>query len=389
MTNKSGTIFSSLKWLPSMRASHLLLLGIALVAVIAGMRLRERLVVPEVILSPPLLVETVRITPNPFVVTASYSGSVEADRRATISARLPSTVKARYVKEGDVVEQDQALLLLDDTEQRQELLRLQATADRIAADLRYWRGQHKVDRNLFAKGSISEQKLQETVRQVATASALLEENRHAQATAETRLSYAEVVAPFTGVVQSVLVDEGETVNSGIPLLEMVDTKTLKAVISAPQADRQRLAPGLRVYLQLHQMAAAWQGEIGRIYPALDNRSRNLTFEVPFPHEDQAKVQAGMSVEAIVEVERFESVITVPLQAVQQRKGRDGVFAVRDGHAVWLPVKTGSSQGDRVQLIDGVEVDELVITTPYPALEAGSVVQLYQGEGAIRSSSLEE
>lgn len=362
-----------------LRSVHIFFLGIAIIVFIAGIRLRERLADPEVIPSPPLLVETIRTLPSPFVVTSSYSGSVVAERRATLSARLASTVIARNVKEGDVVKQGQILLRLDDTEQQQELQRLKASADRIRADLEYWRGQLKVDRRLFDKGSISEQKLQDTMRQVAALSASLDENRTSQATATTRLSYAQVVAPFPGVVQSVLVEEGETVNPGSPLLEFVDTKSLKAVISAPQVDRRRLAPGLRVYLRLHQLAVARQGEIGRIYPALDSRSRNLTLEVPFQHEDASLVQAGMSVEAVVELERFESVITVPLHAVQQREGQKGVFVVRDGHAVWLPVITGSIQEDRVQLIDGIGRDEQVITTPHPALEPGSAVQVYLGE----------
>ncbi len=380
MSSKWG-IFSIGTGRPVLRASHLLLLGIVIIAVIAGLRLRERLVVPEVIPPPPLSVEAERVAPHPFVVTARYSGSIEAERRATLSARLASTVKHRYVKEGDVVGQEQALLRLDDTEQRQELQRLQAAGDRIRADLQYWQGQLKVDKNLFAKGTVSEQKLQETVRQVATLEALLEENRYARATAETRLGYADVVAPFPGVVQSVRVAEGETVNPGSPLLELVDTKNLKAVMSAPQADRPRLAPGLRVYLHLHQLAVERQGEIGRLYPALESRSRNLTFDVPIHHEEPSLLQAGMSVDAAVELQRFDAAITVPLQALQPRQGRDGVFVVRDGRAVWLPVRRGGMQGERVQLVEGVEAGELVIVTPHPALEPGRAVQVSEQAGS--------
>lgn len=380
MSSKRG-LFSTGTWRPQLRASRLLLLGLAIIVVIAGLRLRERLAVPEVIPPPPLSVAAEQIVPRPFVVTARYSGSIEAERRATLSARLASTVKHRYVKEGDIVGKEQILLRLDDTEQRQELLRLQAAAKRIRADLQYWQGQLKVDRNLFAKGTVSEQKLQKSVRQVASLKAMLEENRQARATAETRLGYTNVVAPFPGVVQSVLVEEGETVNPGSKLLELVDTGTLKAVISAPQTDRQRLAPGLRVYLHLHQLEVERQGEIGRLYPALERRSRNLTFDVPIHHEEPAFLQAGMSVDAVVELQRFDAAITVPLQALQPRQGRDGVFVVRDGHAVWLPVRRGSMQGERVQLVEGVDAGELMIVTPHPALEPGRAVQIAEGEGS--------
>lgn len=367
------------------RAAYLLLLGIAIIVLIAGLRLRERLLVPDVIPPSPLVVEAIRITPAPFVVTASYNGTIEAERRATISSRLASRVDARYVSAGDVVEQRQPLLSLDDAEQQQELQRLNAAADRIRADLKYWRGQLKIDQNLFAKGTISEQKLQETARQVATLTASLEENSHARATAETRLGYAEVIAPFAGVVQAVPVDEGETVNPGTPLLELVDTKTLKAVFSAPQADQQQLVAGLPVSLQPHNLATSWQAEIGQIYPVLDSRSRNLTFDVPISYQDDVPLQVGMSVQAVVELKQFDSAITAPLQAVQQRKGEEGVFAVREGRAIWLPVKTGLTQGASVQILDGLKGDELVITTPYAALEDGRSVKLDQKEKAVPAS----
>ncbi|MCW8919526.1 MAG: efflux RND transporter periplasmic adaptor subunit, partial [Gammaproteobacteria bacterium] len=306
------------------RAAHGLLLGLLVIAIIAGVRLRERLVEPAVVPPPPLLVESVRAIPAPLVVTASYSGSVEARRRATLSARLGSTVVERLVGEGESVVAGQLLLRLDATEPRQELARLQAAAQRVRADLNYWEGQLKADRQLFAKGTISEQRLQQTMLQADTLRAALEENRHALATAETRLGYAEVVAPFAGVVQALLVEEGETVNPGSALLELVDPTTLKAVVSAPQVDRQRLAPGLQVYLDLHHLATFRLGEIARIYPALESRSRNLTFEVAL-HEEESPaatpLQPGMSVAAVVELERIEAAISVPLHAVRQRQGR--------------------------------------------------------------------
>ena len=367
------------------RAALLVGVGILAVVVIAGLRLRERLAEPEVIAASPLLVETLTVTPQPFVLASSYNGSVESEQRATLAARLTTTVTERYVKEGDVVEQGQPLLLLDATEQQQELARLRATADRVRADLEYWQGQLKADQRLFKDGSISEQKLQETQRQVAMLNASLAENRHAMATAETRLGYAEVTAPFAGVVQSLLIDTGETVSTGTPLLELVDPQRLKAVINAPQTDRGQLAPGLRVYLRLHHLAVGAMGEIGRIYPAVDAISRNVTLDVPFPN-DNSLIQPGMSVEAEVELARFESALVVPLQAVQQREGREGIFVVREGRAVWQAVATGVTQGGRVQLLDGIAAGEQVITTPYPALESGSVVQVYVKSEPVPASA---
>ena len=375
MSSNNSRMNSIFLWPRKLRAAHYLLLGLVVIVLIAVVQLRQRLEVPSVIEPEPLLVETERATTRPLVVTTSYSGSIEADKRATVSSRLTTTIKTIHVNEGDAVDAGQLLFNLDDTEQQQELQRLQAAAERIRADLKYWRGQLEIDENLFSRGTISEQKLEESKRQVASLNASLQENRHARAMADTRLGYAQVIAPFAAVVQSLMVDEGEMVSPGSPLLELVDTTTFKAVVRAPQSDRHRLVTGLRTYLKLHHQATSWQSEIHRIYPALDSRSRNFTFEAPFSSPATTYLHAGMNVKAVVEVERLEAVISVPLHAVQQRKGREGVFAIRGGEAVWLPVATGSIQGERVQLTDGVEPGELVITTAYPALESGRAVRV--------------
>ncbi len=355
--------------------------GIVVMA-LALLRLSDRLATPEVKAPPPPLVKTEPATPRTLVLTSSYSGSIESRRRVTLSARLATTVLERHVREGDVVTQGQLLVRLDDTEQRQELQRLQAAAKRISADLDYWRNQLKIDQRLFSEHTISEQKLQDTRRQASTLTAALAESRQAVSTARTRLGYAEVLAPFSGVVQSLLADTGETVGPGTPLLEMVDSESLKAVIRAPQVDGGTLETGLPVYLRQHYLASGWHGQIMRIHPAVDPRSRNLTLEVDVPAHNRDRLRPGMSVEAEVELARFESVITVPLQALQQRDGREGVFIVRDGRAHWLAVTRGAIQGDRVQLTDGIAAGDRVIVTPHPALQPGSAVQVHTGSETL-------
>lgn len=350
-----------------------LLAGVLGIAAIAGWRLSERLERPEVVAPPPLLVETETVTAQPLVIRTRYSGSIEADRRAMLSSRLTSTVNERYVKEGDLVEAGQTLLRLDATEQEQELARLEAAARRIEADLGYWEKQLKIDRRLFREGTVSEQKLQDTRRQVAMLQASLEENRQSLRLAQTRLGYATVSAPFDGAVQTVTVDNGETVTTGTPLLELVDSGQLKAVLQAPQADRGRLSPGLRAYLHLHHLATEFPGVVGKIYPALDSVSRNVTLDIPLP-AGLAVAQPGMSVSAEIVLARIESALTVPLQAVQKRNGETGVFVVHDEVAQWQPVETGPMQDNRVQLLSGISAGEQVITTPYPALQAGSAVR---------------
>lgn len=356
------------------RIALISLVGVLGITLLAGWRLSERLATPEVLAPPPLQVETETVSPQQMVIRASYSGTIEAEQRITIASRLTSTVIDRRVSEGQQVAAGETLLQLDATEQQQELARLAAAAARIQADLDYWDNRLRVDQRLFREGTISEQNLKDTRRQVAALRASLEENQQSRALAQTRLGYATVTAPFAGVVQSVPVNPGDTVSAGAPLLELVDQRQLKAVVRAPQSDHGRLTPGLPVYLRLHRLATGFKGEVRRIYPALEPVSRNLTLDIPLP-DSQRQVQPGMSVTAEIELERLDSALSVPLHALQRRNGQEGVFVLRGNAAHWQAVRAGRIQGGRVELLDGIAAGAQVITTPYPALQSGSPVRI--------------
>lgn len=367
---------------PRRRGPMLILgLGIAAVMLLAGMRLSARLAPPEVLPVPPLLVETLELEPRPFVLQMRYSGSVEAERRATLAARLSSSVLEREVSEGTMVVKGQRLMRLDDTEQRQELQRLKAAADRIGADLDYWQKQLRVDQRLFREGSITERSFQETRRQVETLRASQAENRHAQATAMTRLGYAEIHAPFDGVVQTIPVQVGETVAPGKALLELVSLESLKAVISAPQSDRKQLHLGLAVQLHIPHLERTWSGAVDRIRPALDERSRNVTLEVFLPRRPGVGVYPGMSVEAVLELARHHEALSLPLHALQQRGGEQGVYLRKGELAEWRTVETGAAQDGWARVLDGLAAGDEVITTPYPALQPGSRVEVAGGSAS--------
>ncbi len=346
----------------------LILLGglLSVVAVVAGLRLQERMQPPPMQVRPPLAVKSIILEPRTFVLTRRYTGSIEAEQRVVLSAQLTASVTAVPHREGVQVRAGDLLVRLDQSEQAQEIQRLNAAGERIKADLAFWRGQRARDETLFRDRVIPERAVEETRRTVAGLVASLRENQHALETAYTRRGYAEVRAPFDGVVQKVHVLPGELAVPGKPLLEVVAAEPLKAVVPVPQTDLADLHPGLAAHITVSAAEGAWEGRVDRVYPALDKATRSATLEMFLPKGLPA-LRPGMVATVDVRLVRREGVLTVPRQAVQERGEASGVFVVEEDRARWRTVTVGPAQGGVVLIEQGLQPGERVIVTPDPGL----------------------
>ncbi len=351
----------------------LLIALLSLVVFFGVKRIRQRITgtPPEQV--PPLAVETLRLQPGPFVVSRRYTGSIEAVHRAKIAAQVSARVREVNFREGETVQEGELLVVLDDTELRAEVGRLEATARRIQADLDFWKKQAARDKKLLSGKAIPPQKYDESKRMKASVAASLRANDYALAAARARLGYTRIHAPFSGKIQRLDTEVGELAAPGKILVELVAPRPLKAVISVPQKDLAEIREGMEVRLVVPAANQVIDSRIDHIYPVLDPATRNATIEAGMP--DPGKVLSpGMAVDANVILARTEHALVLPHAAVRMLGGQTGVFAVKHDQALWLPVTVGLSMGGRVQILSGLKGGETVIVTPDPRLSDGTPVR---------------
>lgn len=350
-------------------------LASAFVAVVV-VRLQDRFTPPAPAPERVFAVRTEAVAPGLYERTRRYVGTVEAVQRAVVASRIAAPVASIARREGERVDEGDLLVRLDSEELELDAARLAAAKRRIRADLDYWRERLQEDRALVEKGTISHRTFADTERRVATLKASLDETDRALATAATRRGYAELRAPFRGRVQRVHRERGEMTAPGTPLVELVAEAPLKAVFPVPARDLDELRAGQPLYLRRGDKVV--QGQVKRIYPALQQPTRTGFVEADWPAEAGMPVRPGMAVEAEVVLETATDAVTVPQHAVMRQNGTDGVFLRADERAVWRPVATGSRAGDRIRILRGLAGGEMVIVTPYPGLRDGSPIQVDGG-----------
>jgi membrane fusion protein, multidrug efflux system len=375
----SGPESPRLSWHQRLIVALVILLLAVWVAFAGAERLSTRFDPHPARTVPPPAVETRAVVPETVVLERVYRGTVEAERRASISSRVAAQVLEVPHREGAIVRRGEILARLDDEELKRETERLTAVGDRLAGELATARRERGRQEDLHPRGMTPERSLDDARQRVDTLEAQVRENEAALGVLRRRLSYAEERAPFDGVVQRVHAHEGEFAATGQPLVELVALDGLKAVVQVPQVDAPFLRPGLPVRLEIQALAQSWQAEVDRVHPALDAGSRSATVAAFFP-EGTAGVRPGMAVLAHVELARLEQAVRLPAHAVHGHGADRWVYVLEEGVARHRPVQVGTARSGDSLITRGLAAGEHVIVTPDPRIGDGVPVRT-GGEGS--------
>ncbi len=326
-------------------------------------------------------VHTETLREQSLEVFQNYTGTITARHRFAVAAQVSGSVLNVPKREGEYVERGELLARLDATEFQAEVVRLDAAIERLDADLVYWQAQLSRYQSLFASQAVSQQALDDSQRQVRTLQASLKEAQQSLFQAKTRLDYTEIRAPSNGFVQTVYVQPGDLARANTPLIELLDDRSLKVVITLPQDDLAMLTIGTPAAVSVAGQGTRIDGQLDRLYPALDTPTRTGTGEV-FLLEPPPGLRPGMLATVRLRLVQMDAAVTVPVHAVHTLQGVSGVFIAEDGIAKWRPVKTGHTVAQRIQIVEGIVPGVRVIVTPDTRLTDGMVVNLTPAGAAI-------
>ncbi|MFU8819019.1 MAG: efflux RND transporter periplasmic adaptor subunit [Desulfurivibrio sp.] len=368
-----------MKKLPPLFKVVLVTIPILMLVALVGWRLYQiTRPLPPPRTTPPL-VEIQPLVLEEFQAWLSYVGTVEARRRATVSALVGGRLAELPRRAGETVAAGELLVRLDQRELQAERERLVAGLAGAEAEADFWRRRLASEESLLAQGAISRLEVDTTRRILHTAEAARREKGKALEVARLRYAHAEIRAPFAGMIARVHVDPEETVGIGQPLLDLVSHQELKAVIPVPQNDLADLAEGQTARLRMTAPEISWPARVDRRHPDLDRQSRSGTLEIFFPNdfsEESRQLRPGMAIQAEILQTTVVDALLVPGSALHQRGEARGVFLYRDGLAHWQPVRTGPTTTDgRVRIQAGLSPGEQLIITPHPELADGRPVRI--------------
>lgn len=284
-------------------------------------------------------------------------GTVQAVHETTLGARLLASVRAVHVEAGQEVEAGEVLVELDDRDLDARLARAEAELAATQAVLDQAKTDYERISKLAASGSASPYELTSATNTLRSAQAEHQRSVEAKHEAEAVLSYATIRAPVAGRIVDKLVEVGDIVTAGQPLVTMYDPTRMQLVASVRESLRRRLEVGQSVQVKLDVLDHACEATVSEIVPEAETASR--TFQVKVTGPCPPGVYPGMFGRLRIPV-GTRTAVRVPEEAIQQ-VGQLDLVHVEDGNTVRRRlVRLGRETEGGVEVISGLRPGERVV-----------------------------
>lgn len=229
--------------------------------------------------------------------------------------------------------------------------------------------EYEKQKALYEKGGVTLRELTNAEKAYINAQTALEE-------AQLNLDKLSIEAPFTGVItQLPFFTQGTRIPANTMVARIMDYKELILEVNFPEKAMDKIESGQPVKINHYSLEdKTLDGMITEISPAVDPETR--MFDVKIRVQNSRKsIRPGMFVKANVMVEHKDSVITLPREVVVEKDDRQVIYVVQKDRAMERRVVTGIESQDSVEILDGLEIDERVVTDGYETLRNRSKVKV--------------
>ncbi len=377
-----------------------------------------------------LEVRVEEVAARDLVATVTASGNIRPRRTVNISADVPGRIVELRVEEGETVEQGQVLLRIDPTQFQATVSRARAGLSQARAQVaqqqaNYTQAARELDRieGILARDSVlvSRQQAEDARTSVEVSRALLEAAEYGVEQAEAAVEEAEeqlaktiILAPMTGKVTRLNVEEGETAiigtmnNPGSLLLTISDLSVVEAVMQVDETSVPEITLGDSALVELdafpNRIFTGRVTEIGNsaIVPpsqvAGTGQTAAIDFEVVITlDEPPSEIRPDLSASADIVTDTRTQVLSVPIIALTIREtespdreaeeqdaapgterargplGRgpapaEGVFLLGDdGTVTFVEVAVGIAGQEYFEVLNGLQEGDVVIAGPYQTI----------------------
>lgn len=287
------------------------------------------------------------------------SGTIASARRTEVASQILARVEAVRVHAGALVAAGDELVLLDAREPRSRVKQAQQAlrAARSQRDLAV-KEKARIE-ELFGRGVATRQRLDQAESAVRVAEADVKRLVQALAEAKTALSHTLIRAPVAGRVVDRLVDPGDTVAPGQPLLRIYDPTALRIEAPVRESLAVNLSLGQAMAVRIPALGEAARGTIDEIVPFAEAGARTLLVKIRLAQD--TRLFAGMYARAAIPAGE-ETVLALPTDSVNRIGQLEFVTVVRaDGRQERRFVTTGRALGaHEVEVLSGLAEGENVV-----------------------------
>lgn len=307
---------------------------------------------------PAVPVQVAQVAPQSMENRIRVNGSIRADEEAELRPEVSGKLTAITFKEGSQVKAGDVMARINDSELRAEETRLQyevSLAESTESRLR----------RLLAEGSVSQENYDRALSNLNTNRAQLELVR-------ARLAKTVIAAPFDGTVGLKYISEGAYVTPATRIAGIRKVDRVKVDFAVPEKHALAVKVGDRIEFEIASLDQRFSGEVYAIEPMIDPVTRTLPIRAIADNVDR-NLLPGSFADVTLVLGRRDNALMIPTQAVMPGLSTQRVFIMENGVARTRSITTGRRTDRLVEVTEGLNPGETVITTGLLQLRDGMSV----------------
>ena len=304
-------------------------------------------------------VEVISVATVSLPQTITAVGSLRSDESVTLRPEVAGRISAIGFQEGLRVTKGSLLVQLDTAVPQAEVQ--QARANLTLANTKYDRA---VD--LAKSNFISSQAKDEADNNLKIAQASLQ-------LAEAKLAKMEIRAPFSGIIGLRSVSIGDYVKEGADLVNLESIDPLKVDFRVPEVYMRQVQVGQALEVQLDALPGkTFEGKVFAVNPLVDAAGRAVVIRAVVRNPDTS-LRPGMFARVRLITRDAKDALVLPEQALVPQGDQQFVYRVVDGKALRTKIDVGQRRDARVEILNGLAKDDVVVTAGQLKLRDGAAV----------------
>ena len=328
--------------------------------------------------------DIVTVSKGEIARSLSVSGALRADKQAAVKAIVAGEVREVLVREGEIVQQGQVLVRMDNGDFEARLNQAKGSLSAAQGQLDIAKQSRDSNQSLLDKNFISKNAYDNSVNQYAIARANVETAKGALDVAKKALNDTVIKAPISGIISNRMIQPGEKVSTDNRLLDVVDLRVLEMEAPVPAQNIASIKIAQRVQLTIEGVSEKLIGEVSRINPATTAGSRSIMSYIRIANT-AGQLRAGMFGEAQLTIEKKSDVIMVPETAIQYDAEKPFVYVIESDlltqkfltlglKGVNLGATDGTASTTVVEVVSGLDAGAKVVKLNLGNLRIGSSVR---------------
>lgn len=296
-------------------------------------------------------------------ISAYYSNTatLEAVEEANIVSKVRGIIQEINVEEGDDVRAGQVIAKIEDDQYRIEAERAKATLDRMYND--FQRNKELFDKQLISAEVYENSRFE------------YEAQKSAYELAQLNYQHTSIKSPISGVISERMVKKGNMIGIDQQVFRVTDFDPIQAILYVPEHERSKIRKGQRAELLADAIPGQlFTGRVERISPTIDPTTGTFKVTV-YMDQNQENLRPGMFGRVKIVYDTRENTKMIPKAAIISEDETQSVFVIKDSLAFRKNIRTGYINGTNIEVIDGLEDGEMVVTTGQGSLTDSTKVNI--------------